>query len=196
MGLSRRSRPATLIIAATSLAMALALAPGATVAAADQPVAVTDYAYNPDPVTVTAGAVVTWTNQAGQPHTVTADDGTSFDSQPIAPNEAFANLFETPGTYAYHCTIHPDRMKGTIVVTAAAPTTGAGTPEPTPPAGTLPPSFNANVSPPPVDGATPEPASTSGTPLAPILLVGLAVLIAAVAVIAYRRRGPRGTPPR
>jgi plastocyanin len=197
----RRSRTAGLILGATSLAMALAAAPRAIVHAAGQAVAITDFAYTPDPLTVSAGTVVTWTNQAGQPHTVTADDGTSFDSQPIGPNEAFANLFDTPGTYAYHCTIHPTQMKGTVIVTAAAPSaSGAGTPEPTPLAGTLPPSFNANPSP-PADGATPLPSTGTGgagssTPLTAILLIGLGILVAAVVVVAYRRREDRRTPPR
>jgi plastocyanin len=198
----QRSRRAGLILGATSLAMALAAAPGAIVHAADQAVAIADFSYTPDSLTVSAGTVVTWTNQAGQPHTVTADDGTSFDSQPIGPNEAFANLFDTPGTYAYHCTIHPTQMKGTVIVTAAAPSaSGAGTPEPTPLAGTLPPSFNANLSPPP-DGVTPVPStgstggSGSSTPLTAILLIGLGILVAVGVVVVYRRREDRRTPPR
>ena len=89
-----------------------------SVSAADTTVAIKDYSYGPNPVTVTAGSVVTWTNSAGQIHTVTSDSGTTLASGPLGAGDSYGNLFDTPGTYGYHCEIHPSRMKGTIVVTA------------------------------------------------------------------------------
>jgi plastocyanin len=35
------------------------------------------------------------------------------------PNEAYSLTFDTPGTYPYHCLIHPTTMKGEIVVEPA-----------------------------------------------------------------------------
>ena len=181
------------------LASAVAIAVGAglhasgaisSVLAADAKVTISDFAFKPDRVTVTAGSVVTWTNSAGRAHTVTSDKGGMLDSGSIGAGAAYGNLFDTPGTYAYHCTIHPDRMKGTVVVTAAAPTPShVGTPEPTPPPGTLPPSFTTDVTPPP----TAAPGSLGGidSQQLGLGLLGVAVVgVLAVALIArLRRRG-------
>jgi plastocyanin len=47
-------------------------------------------------------------------HTVTADDGTSFDSGSTDPKAAFTFTPTAVGTFAYHCTFHP-WMKATLV---------------------------------------------------------------------------------
>ncbi len=109
-----------------------------------RPSKISDFAFKPGEVTIVAGQTVTWQNSSATQHTVTADDG-SFNSDPLGINDQFANVFSAPGTFAYHCAIHP-RMTGTVVVTAAKPTaTPNGTPPPTPPSGTLPPDFNTPV---------------------------------------------------
>jgi plastocyanin len=63
---------------------------------------------------VTAGTTVEWTNRDQVEHTITASDG-SWDSGLIAPGGTWRHTFDTPGTYAVHCTPHPF-MKGEIVV--------------------------------------------------------------------------------
>ena len=45
---------------------------------------------------------------------MTADLG-AFSSGNMADSETFTFTFTAPGTYAYHCTIHPT-MVGTITV--------------------------------------------------------------------------------
>jgi plastocyanin len=77
-------------------------------------VTIEDFDFAPASLDVAAGASVTWTNQGGSGHTVTADDG-SFDSGTVAPGSTFTQTFAQPGTFAYHCAIHPS-MKGTITV--------------------------------------------------------------------------------
>jgi len=77
-------------------------------------VEISDFAYNPDPVTIQAGGKVIWMNEDSTPHTATADDG-SFDTGPIEEGKLKSETFKQPGTYAYHCTIHPS-MHGTIRV--------------------------------------------------------------------------------
>jgi plastocyanin len=47
-------------------------------------------------------------------HTVTADKG-EWDSKPIAVGATFQRTFDQPGTFAYHCAIHPF-MTGTVIV--------------------------------------------------------------------------------
>ena len=41
--------------------------------------------------------------------------------EPIGPGQTYVQTFDKPGTYSYICSIHPDRMHGTVVVTDAAP---------------------------------------------------------------------------
>ena len=81
-------------------------------------VSIVDFAFQPASIEVPAGSTVTWTNTGAAPHTVTADDG-AFDSGQLKPGATFSQTFTTPGTYTYHCEIHP-QMTGTVVVTEAA----------------------------------------------------------------------------
>jgi predicted lipoprotein with Yx(FWY)xxD motif/plastocyanin len=67
------------------------------------------------PLTVSVGTTVIWTNEDDAAHTVTANDG-SFDSGDIAKGETFSFKFEKAGTFDYTCTIHPN-MKGQVIVT-------------------------------------------------------------------------------
>jgi plastocyanin len=64
---------------------------------------------------VAVGTTVTVTNNDSASHTWTADDGT-FDSGGLGQGDSFEFTFTEPGTYTYHCNIHP-AMTGTIVVT-------------------------------------------------------------------------------
>jgi len=77
------------------------------------------FAFSPASLTIKAGTTVIWKNTTAAPHTVTSDDGKSFDSgtsNPIvAQTGTFSFTFTTPGTYHYHCEIHPF-MKATIIV--------------------------------------------------------------------------------
>ena len=82
--------------------------------AAGDAVSIDDFAFSPASLTVEAGSTITWTNDQSSPHTITADDN-SFDSGSIAQGEQFAQTFDTPGTFTYHCSIHPD-MTATITV--------------------------------------------------------------------------------
>jgi plastocyanin len=79
-------------------------------------VVIRDLAFNPPKITTKVGEAVVWSfDDNGQAHTVTADDN-SFDSGRMTSGE-FRHTFDKPGTYAYHCQVHPDRMMGTVIVT-------------------------------------------------------------------------------
>jgi plastocyanin len=69
--------------------------------------------FTPGPAT--AGSTVTVENNDSVTHTVTADDGKSFDVQIKAGQTA---TFTAPaaGTYKFHCKIHSN-MHGTLTVT-------------------------------------------------------------------------------
>ena len=70
-------------------------------------------AYNPNPVTVSAGSTVTWTNNDSTTHTATSDGGV-FNGT-LATGAQFSFMFANKGTFTYHCSIHPN-MVGTITV--------------------------------------------------------------------------------
>ena len=71
-------------------------------------------------LTVQLGTTVKWTNRDGPSHTVTAGsdgawNGTGFDSGSVSQEQTFEFTFDTLGTFAYTCTIHPS-MNATITV--------------------------------------------------------------------------------
>ena len=84
----------------------------------------TNTAFNPNPVKVSVGSKVTWTNHDSQPHTVTSgSNGTpdnKFNSSPnftplINPGQTFSFTFTQAGNYPYFCMLHPN-MVGTVIV--------------------------------------------------------------------------------
>jgi plastocyanin len=78
-------------------------------------ITIKDFAFG-DPLTVAAGATVTITNMDSAAHTVTADEGSAFDTEVKGGGGTASFVAPTkPGTYAYHCTFHPG-MHGTLVV--------------------------------------------------------------------------------
>ncbi|HET7573719.1 MAG TPA: cupredoxin domain-containing protein [Solirubrobacterales bacterium] len=83
-------------------------------AAKSEKVQIVEFTYEPDPVVVQAGGKVIWQNEDTAPHTATADDG-SFDTGTIEQGKLGSETFKEPGTFAYHCTIHPT-MHGTVEV--------------------------------------------------------------------------------
>jgi plastocyanin len=83
-------------------------------AAKSEKVQIVEFSYEPDPVVVQVGGKVTWQNEDTAPHTATADDG-SFDTGTIENGKLGSATFKEPGTFAYHCEIHPT-MHGTVEV--------------------------------------------------------------------------------
>src|SRR5712692_537530 len=73
------------------------------------------FGFSPKVLTVNVGATVTWKNTTSVAHTVTSDDGTSFNSGIVPAGGTFTFTFTKAGSFAYHCDIHP-YMKATIVV--------------------------------------------------------------------------------
>jgi YVTN family beta-propeller protein len=90
----------------------------APVAAAPQgqavAVSIAKFAFSPATITISAGQSITWTNADPVDHTTTSDTQV-WDSGSLAQNGTFTTTFSQPGTYAYHCTIHPF-IRGTVEV--------------------------------------------------------------------------------
>lgn len=81
-------------------------------------VIISGMAFAPTSVTIKTGATVKWTNQDSTTHTVTGNGNnvpTGFDSGNLDNGQSYSFTFDTPGTYSYHCKIHP-QMTGTITV--------------------------------------------------------------------------------
>ena len=74
-----------------------------------------DNSIEPATLTVPVGTTVRWTNHGQHRHTVTSDDG-GWDSKEIAGKGVYSYTFTQPGTYPYHCAVHPQEMRGTVVV--------------------------------------------------------------------------------
>lgn len=115
---------ALLILLSIAAGCASAPAPATTTAAPAQPsspggntIAMKNFAFDPPALTVKAGTVVTWVNQDSAAHTVVSDAGSpeAFSSAPLSTGGTYTRTFTAPGTYAYHCSIHPS-MKGTVIV--------------------------------------------------------------------------------
>ena len=88
--------------------------PAGTPVATDA-VKIMNFAFAPAMITVTAGSTVHWTNMDTDAHTVTSDTG-AFTSAALTTGATYAHTFTKPGTYAYHCSIHPF-MVAVVVVT-------------------------------------------------------------------------------
>jgi len=85
-------------------------------------VAIQNFAFIPASITVPRGTTVTWMNQDPADHQIASDaqggnaEGALFMSDSLPKSAIYSHTFDTPGTYTYHCSIHPS-MKATIIVT-------------------------------------------------------------------------------
>lgn len=87
-------------------------------------VKIDNYTFKPATLTIAAGTTVTWKNLDDDPHTATATNG-AFDSKGLAQGDTFSFRFTKPGTYTYHCTVHPF-MQATIIVQPSTSDTTSG----------------------------------------------------------------------
>jgi plastocyanin len=84
------------------------------VATGGSTVEINNFAFAPAKLTVPAGTSVSWKFKDSTEHTVTADDN-SFTSEALDAGQTYEHTFNTKGTLAYHCSIHPF-MKGSVEV--------------------------------------------------------------------------------
>ncbi len=108
-----------------------ACAPSATVAC----VTIQDFAFSPASLPIKVGTTVQWTNNGPSAHTTTSDAGAWNTGTLSAPSGggqyggggaaggSYHFVFTAPGTYGYHCALHPPSLPqyagftGTITVT-------------------------------------------------------------------------------
>jgi plastocyanin len=96
-------------------------------------VTIQDFSFDPSTLSIKAGTIVRWTNNGPSAHTAVSDAGTWGSpslSPPVkgggygdggSPGGTFDFTFTEPGTYSYHCSLHPPSsypgFTGTITVT-------------------------------------------------------------------------------
>lgn len=73
----------------------------------------TTTAYSPNPLTITAGTMVTWTNNDAITHTAVSDSG--LFNGTLAAGQQFSFTFQNKGTFTYHCSIHPGMVASVVV---------------------------------------------------------------------------------
>ncbi|MDH3891317.1 MAG: cupredoxin family copper-binding protein [candidate division Zixibacteria bacterium] len=105
----------TLATTAVVLMAAVLMAPTSQAATVD--VDISGFTFVPDTLVITAGDEVKWTNQDVAPHTSTSD-APLWDSGTLNQGQFWSRTFNTPGSYPYHCAIHPS-MQAVIIVEAA-----------------------------------------------------------------------------
>src|SRR3954454_1185469 len=78
--------------------------------------------YDPNPIKIKIGDIITWVNADIISHTVTSGkdydpniSGKLFNSEGMTTNTVYQLKFAVPGTFDYFCLFHPD-MKGQIIV--------------------------------------------------------------------------------
>ncbi|MCU1388958.1 MAG: hypothetical protein JWL72_2296 [Ilumatobacteraceae bacterium] len=103
--------PATEAPAATDAATTVAASTPGSAAASGATMSIKGFKFSD--VTASAGQEITVTNDDTAPHTVTADDG-SFNVK-VAPGTSATFTVPKAGTYAIHCTVHPN-MKSSITI--------------------------------------------------------------------------------
>ena len=104
------------LVAGTTIAATASTPSAPAVNAAAPLVHSNNFAFGPQTLTVRAGTTVTWVNDDEEPHNVTASDH-SYHSQILNTGGRVSHRYDTPGQYAYFCSLHP-HMTGRIVVTA------------------------------------------------------------------------------
>jgi len=117
------------IVGATALAIGLmagTAVPAKTKAAPRKTTAkvgLHDYYYDPTSLNIAKGGKVKWTWMGFDNHNVTlykAPNGVKkgdFRSTTAGHGTTFTRTFTKPGTYQFHCTIHPTQMYMTLKVT-------------------------------------------------------------------------------
>ncbi len=76
---------------------------------------ISGFAFNPDTLTINQGDTVVWTNKDSVTHTVTSDSGSEIKSSGLSNGETYSHVFNTAGTFDYHCGPHPS-MQAEIAV--------------------------------------------------------------------------------
>jgi plastocyanin len=83
-------------------------------------VTIQDFSFSPASLTIKTGTTVRWSNRGPSAHTTVSDMGT-WNSGVLNVGGTFDFTFMQPGTFPYHCSLHPPSLYpgfiGTVTVT-------------------------------------------------------------------------------
>ncbi len=74
---------------------------------------IVSFAFNPNQISINVGDTVRWTNNDPVDHTTTSAG--NWNSGSLTFGASFSEVFNSPGTFNYFCSIHPS-MTATVVV--------------------------------------------------------------------------------
>lgn len=120
---SSGAAPATGAAGSPAVASGVPSAPGSTACATSTDAATVDvtiegFAFDPGRIEAKVGDVIGFTNRDSAPHTVTLDADPCTTGS-ITRDAPAALTFSVPGSYPFHCRIHPD-MTGTVEIAGSA----------------------------------------------------------------------------
>jgi plastocyanin len=105
------------LLALTTLLIAVLVAALPSGAAADTTrIRVGDLFFDPQRITINAGDTVRWRWVGEAKHNVAVKRGPVKFKSEIKASGRFTKTLDETGTYRYICTVHPDDMRGRIVV--------------------------------------------------------------------------------
>lgn len=77
--------------------------------------AVKSYKFDPQVIQVDTGSNVTWTNEDDFPHNIHLLDG-SDATHDLPIGDSVSVAFDEAGDYYYECSLHPQTMRGKVIV--------------------------------------------------------------------------------
>lgn len=84
----------------------------------DNTVAIRDFGFLPQTITVQKDSTVRWLNEDTVPHRIIFTDAegrdTAVESSVLSSSQSYSRRFTVPGTYNYYCKIHAE--KGSVIV--------------------------------------------------------------------------------
>lgn len=78
-------------------------------------VEINGFAFSPQELTIKTGETVTWINKDNVKHTITSDSGSELSSEMLSNSQTYSHIFNTKGTFNYHCSLHSS-MTAKIIV--------------------------------------------------------------------------------
>jgi DNA-binding beta-propeller fold protein YncE len=98
----------------TDAPLAVAEPSPTTTIPADVEIAMLNFDFAPEALTVSVGDTVRWTNPSDLQHTATSTG--FFDSGPVGSGDTFTYSFNSPGTFEYFCSIHGAAIQSGVII--------------------------------------------------------------------------------
>lgn len=81
----------------------------------ERDVVIENFSFSPLELKIKKEEAVAWLNKDSAAHTIVSDSGNELSSATLSKGKTYFHAFNSTGTFAYHCGIHPS-MKARIIV--------------------------------------------------------------------------------